>query len=556
VPGWSPQEGWCTLRSLRGAARSGRLAIVALLGLESLAFTQSRTPAIDRLLEPQKLVVEIFRETGISKADVVQALENGPVSLSSIYAPGGIAVELAYRDDAIAKDPDYLEVQKLQTPSTESTWYVGILLAGESTRHGQGILSLMPDSEGRRTAFVYMNASLETKNPAWATFNSVAHELTHLLNLHHSDWEGTSFTQDSTIEGYAQVDSVRWRLSESSVKHLRYAPDAFVRPGGVEFGVVLAEHSSRHQSTPNEVFDVVASLEEVGRRPLAAARTPPPPPRPRSVGPTIVIGSELTDQQTTTREKVSVFLVVQAMEDSLADIRVSLAGAAPGAERELRHLTNPNPDRQNLDLSVQLAPGTNRVIVFARDQSGHTTEESLTLVREDVPGKLLAVVFGVKEYTNVRPLKHSISDARSVRDLLLNLGLEKERLFYEEDPSLTKVRTGLGNWLRQQAGPKDVVFVYFAGHGAAEIDPLADDRDQLSKYLCRWRATSPTSTPPHCRCLRSPTSCARSEHGRSSSSSIRASAERREAARSPRRATAPPASSTRTFSRREPGKDA
>ena len=466
---------WCKLDRLRNPLRAWPLATIAILLVAQDAFGQSE-PAVDRLLKPQKLVVEIFHEPGVPRLEVEKVINGTSVSLASLFAAGGIQIEFAYRDVAIPKGGDYKRVQQLQTPSTPSAWYAAIVVA-EEDKGGDGILSLMPDSEGRRTAIVYAKPHREMGGEAPGMFLSAAHELTHILNLHHGDWEGTSFTKDSTIEGYSDAKTTRWHLSAASVKHLRHAPDEFVRPGGVAFGVVLAEHSAHHQPTPTETFTVVNSLADIGKRPAVATRVI----RPRSLGPVILILSELSDEHTTTRETVKVSLAVEAKDGSLQEIRVTVTAA--GSQRELRSLTAPNPDRQNLDLSVPLSPGTNVVTVSAKDEDGHTTEQELTLIREDTPSKLLAVIFGVEKYTNVRPLKHTLNDARGMRDLLLGLGLEKDRMFYKEDPNLTTVRTGLGTWLRQQAGPKDVAVVYFAGHGAAEIDADSKEKDKLSKYL-------------------------------------------------------------------------
>ncbi len=460
---------------LRYLPRRWHIATAAILVFAQDALGQPAPPAVDRLLKPQKLVVEIFQEPGVPKLEVQKVIQGTPVSLASLFAPGGIAIEVAFRNDPIPKGADYKQVQRLQTPSTDAVWYAALLIA-EQDKDGMGILSWMPDDK-RRTAVVFAKPSREMGDPALAMFLSAAHELTHILNIHHADWEGTSFTQDSTIEGYSDPKTSRWHLSAASVKHLRHAPDAFVRPGAVTFGVVLPEHAALHQRTPSETYTVVNNVEEAGKQPNAVARVLPP----RSLGPTIIIGSDLTDAQTTTRESVTVFVGVQANANPLREILVTVTDA--NGSRELRRLTAPKPDRQDLNLTVPLSLGMNRVTVSANDDDRYSTEQELTLVREDIAGKLLAVIFGVQQYTNVRPLKHTLNDARGMRDLLLGLGLEKERMFYTEDPNLATVRTGLGTWLRQQAGPKDVAFVYFAGHGAAELDAESDEPDKLSKYL-------------------------------------------------------------------------
>jgi hypothetical protein len=103
---------------------------------------------------------------------------------------------------------------------------------------------------------------------------TIAHELTHVLNLHHADWEpgqpGGTFDGGSTIESYSTASDVKWAVSERSKQHLLQDPDREKWPGAnnLAFGFLLPEHFKRHQSEPaDETWSVIeaSGLSEKGR---------------------------------------------------------------------------------------------------------------------------------------------------------------------------------------------------------------------------------------------------------------------------------------------------
>ena len=53
----------------------------------------------------------------------------------------------------------------------------------------------------------------------------------------------------------------------------------------------------------------------------------------------------------------------------------------------------------------------------------------------------------------------------------------------ERKPTLRNIKYALGTFLARSAGKDDTVIVYFAGHGAPEIDPRGVEKDGLAKYL-------------------------------------------------------------------------
>jgi uncharacterized caspase-like protein len=53
----------------------------------------------------------------------------------------------------------------------------------------------------------------------------------------------------------------------------------------------------------------------------------------------------------------------------------------------------------------------------------------------------------------------------------------------EKKPTLRNVKWALGTFLARSARKDDTVLVFFAGHGAPEVDPRGLERDGLAKYL-------------------------------------------------------------------------
>ncbi len=90
-------------------------------------------------------------------------------------------------------------------------------------------------------------------------FLTSAHELGHSFNLHHTDWEGTSFSNGSTIMSYSLTPDVLWRISSSSTEHLKRTqnhPNLYVKPrtNAKPFGTITTYHCNNHQATPLELY--------------------------------------------------------------------------------------------------------------------------------------------------------------------------------------------------------------------------------------------------------------------------------------------------------------
>ncbi|TMQ24862.1 MAG: hypothetical protein E6K82_07800 [Candidatus Rokuibacteriota bacterium] len=72
--------------------------------------------------------------------------------------------------------------------------------------------------------------------------------------------------------------------------------------------------------------------------------------------------------------------------------------------------------------------------------------------------------------------------------LTTSAGFKKDHVFLltdraERKPTLRNIKYALGTLLARSARKDDTVIVYFAGHGAPEVDPRGIERDGLAKYL-------------------------------------------------------------------------
>ena len=102
-----------------------------------------------------------------------------------------------------------------------------------------------------------------------------------------------------------------------------------------------------------------------------------------------------------------------------------------------------------------------------------------------------AVVIGVGRYDSpaIPPLRYTVSDAEAVYEVLIGqAGFKKDNVLLLTDktarkPSLRDIKWALGTFLARSAKKEDIVFIFFAGHGAPEVDPRGAESDGLAKYL-------------------------------------------------------------------------
>jgi hypothetical protein len=157
-----------------------------------------------------------------------------------------------------------------------------------------------------------------------------------------------------------------------------------------------------------------------------------------------------------------------------------------GSERGLEVTGGAGGRRHAFLEQVPLEEGENRIRVRAVDADGLAAEKTVTLQCVRQRKKIWAVVVGINDYPNVRPLRFAVDDARAFHSHLVDhLGIPEENvtLLLDEEADLTTLRSVLGTRLKNRAGEDDMVILYFAGHGATERDVMSPDGDGLEKYL-------------------------------------------------------------------------
>jgi len=219
----------------------------------------------------------------------VQTLGGEEVSIRGIYAPANLDIEVRHDESDLPSRPTVriADLHAMMTafrsvPAPPDAWKLHVLVVTEDDSE-PGLFGIMFDFGDedendlpREGCAVYATAHEALPGGvAPEMLLTTVHELAHCFNLHHSDWEGASFQRDSTIEGYAFTDSVRWALSSRSLEHILSHPASLVRPGagGFAFGVITPRHLERHQSVPdNPAFFEVVDPEDL---PANARRSAP-----------------------------------------------------------------------------------------------------------------------------------------------------------------------------------------------------------------------------------------------------------------------------------------
>lgn len=101
-----------------------------------------------------------------------------------------------------------------------------------------------------------------------------------------------------------------------------------------------------------------------------------------------------------------------------------------------------------------------------------------------------AVIIGINEYKDhqIPNLAFARKDAESVYKVLIDPELgrfsrENVTLLLDNEATRRNIHTAIGIDIRRKAGNEDLVFIYYAGHGSAEIDPKCRSQDGIEKYL-------------------------------------------------------------------------
>jgi len=200
-------------------------------------------------------------------------------------------------------------------------------------------------------------------------------------------------------------------------------------------------------------------------------------------------------------EASSVVAAVITSSKGVASVSVSLNGAEMHGEVE-------RTPQQSVTIAVPvtLREGANTLVVKAAEPDGTIRQEKRTVsfsrpqVAGPAPGAALplsplqtrwAVVIGIGKYESqdIPGLRYTVADAESIYQTLIGrAGFQKDHVLLltdktERKPTLRNIRWALGTFLSRSAQRDDTVLIFFAGHGAPEIDPRGLERDGLAKYL-------------------------------------------------------------------------
>jgi hypothetical protein len=204
-------------------------------------------------------------------------------------------------------------------------------------------------------------------------------------------------------------------------------------------------------------------------------------------------GARLTDQSSLVAAEVS-------SGKGIAAVNVLLNGAEVFKQAD-------RPPKKSVAVAtpVKLREGANTIIVRASEPDGTVRQEVRTVMYERPPPvqpaetvpapkttrEQWAVVIGVGQYNSsaIPQLHYAVADAELVHQVLVGQGgFKKENVLLitdktERKPTLRDLKWALGTFLARSAKKDDLIVIFFAGHGAPEIDPRGAESDGLAKYL-------------------------------------------------------------------------
>ena len=215
------------------------------------------------------------------------------------------------------------------------------------------------------------------------------------------------------------------------------------------------------------------------------------------------IGLRFPEDRARLTDESSMVVAEVASGKGVAKVVVQLNGV------EVAQQTEKNPQTSLIVTTpVTLRAGTNAIVVSATDGAGVTRKDVRTVTYD--PPKVAAVapppvpvappppqrnqwavVIGIGAYESpaIPRLKYTVSDADAIYQTLIGpAGFKKDNVLLltdrtERKPTLRNIKWALGTFLGRNAQKDDTVMIFYAGHGAPEVDTRGLERDGLAKYL-------------------------------------------------------------------------
>ncbi len=200
-------------------------------------------------------------------------------------------------------------------------------------------------------------------------------------------------------------------------------------------------------------------------------------------------------------EEASVVAAVVTSSKGVAKISVSLNGS------EVHQQSERTPQKSvAVTAPVTLREGANAIVITASEPGGNVRQEIRTVIYERPKAAVAelkapppppptrdrwAVVIGTGRYESpeIPRLHYTVPDAEALYEVLIGPGgFKKEHVLLitdrtEKKPTLRNIKWSLGTFLARSAKKDDTVVIFFAGHGAPEVDQQGVERDGFAKYL-------------------------------------------------------------------------
>jgi len=200
-------------------------------------------------------------------------------------------------------------------------------------------------------------------------------------------------------------------------------------------------------------------------------------------------------------EEASVVAAVVTSSKGVAKISVSLNGS------EVHQQSERTPQKSvAVTAPVKLREGANAIVITASEPGGNVRQEIRTVIYERPKAAVAelkappppaptrdrwAVVIGTGRYESpeIPRLRYTVPDAEALYEVLIGPGgFKKEHVLLitdrtEKKPTLRNLKWSLGTFLARSAKKDDTVVIFFAGHGAPEVDQRGVERDGFAKYL-------------------------------------------------------------------------